>query len=183
MIDSLKVILKKNKLNDKNKKNFGLVTLHRPENVDDFNQLSIIIDILSKIVDSIPLVFSMHPRTYSSLKKFKLLQKIKLIENLKIYNSLGYLDFLTCMRKSKFVISDSGGVQEESSYLGIPCFTLRKNTERPITVIEGTNKIVNSKNLINKIKICERKKVKIDKWDGNTSERIIIILKKLIKDF
>ncbi len=180
MIDSLKIIMKKNKMKPHSNHDYGLVTFHRPENVDFKNQLSNILDKLREISKKIPLVFSVHPRTIRSLKKFKLLQTINSLTNIKLYNSLGYLDFLNYLKHCKFVISDSGGVQEESSFLGIPCYTLRKSTERPITIKKGTNILVNVNSVMKKmISIKKKRKIKIDKWDGNTSSRIVNLLKKI----
>ena len=183
MIDSLKVIFKNKTKDTKKRFDFGLVTIHRPENVDNKTQLSNIMDSLSEISNSTPLIFSMHPRTKKFLKEFKLIKNISIKKNIKIFDSLGYIDFLSYLKRAKFVITDSGGVQEESSYLGIPCFTLRKNTERPITITRGTNKIVSLANIMKEVRICEKKKVSIDKWDGNTAKRIVRVLKKLMKDF
>ena len=91
---------------------------------------------------------------------------------------ISYSNFLLQIINCRFVITDSGGIQEETSYLGIPCLTLRKNTERPITISKGTNVLVNLKAIVNKIEKIKKQKVKIDKWDGKTSERILKIIKK-----
>ena len=180
MIDSLKIILNENKkIEDNLVKNYGLVTLHRPENVDNLEQFSKIIDKLEEISKKINLIFPIHPRTKKSLRKFNLIKKIRSIKNIKTTNSFGYIEFLRYVKNSEFVISDSGGVQEETSFLGIPCFTLRKNTERPITITRGNNQLVNLKNINAKINLRRRKQVKIYKWDGLTSQRILKILKKL----
>ena len=180
MIDSLKIIMQKNKMTSFLNNDYGLVTFHRPENVDFKYQLSNIIEKLRVISENIPLVFSVHPRTGKSLKKFKLLQTLNSFKNIQLYDSLGYIDFLNYLINSKFVISDSGGVQEESSFLGIPCFTLRKSTERPITIKKGTNNLVTVNNILkHMISIKKKRKIKIDKWDGNTSSRILNVLKKI----
>ena len=121
----------------------------------------------------------MHPRTKKKLIEFDLLDSLKTIKNLKICPPLNYSSFLLQIINCRFVITDSGGIQEETSFLGIPCFTLRKNTERPITISQGTNQLVNLKAIVNKIEKIERKKVKIDKWDGKTSERILKIIKNI----
>ena len=85
------------------------------------------------------------------------------------------------LNKSQLIITDSGGVQEESTFLGIPCFTLRKNTERPITISDGTNCLVNITNIVDKVKKIKKKKVKIEKWDGQTANRIVTTLEKIQK--
>ena len=180
MIDSLKIIMNKKKKLKLDKKKYALVTLHRPENVDDKKILEKILDKLESISNSIDLIFSIHPRTMKSLIKFKLLKKIRSISNIEIKDSFGYSDFLFYLKNSKFIISDSGGVQEESSYMNIPCFTLRKNTERPITISKGTNTLVNLNNIRKKIKLnVKQSKVNIPKWDGMTAHRILKVLKVL----
>ncbi len=180
MIDSLKIILNENKkIEDRFVKNYGLITLHRPENVDNLEQFSRIIDKLEEISKKINLIFPIHPRTKKSLRKFNLIKKIRSIKNIKITNSFGYIEFLRHVKHSEFVISDSGGVQEETSILGIPCFTLRKNTERPITITKGNNQLVNLKNIISKVNLRKKKKIIIAKWDGKTAERIVKVLKSI----
>ncbi len=181
MVDSLKLILKKNQNFKVNFQKFGLITLHRPENVDYKKNLLQIIEKIEEISKTIALVFPIHPRTKKSLERFKLLKKLNSIKNLKLYESFGYHRFLMYLNKSQLIITDSGGVQEESTFLGIPCFTLRKNTERPITISDGTNCLVNVTNVVNKVKKVKKKKVKIEKWDGQTANRIEIILEKIQK--
>ena len=181
MIDSLKLILKKNQNFKVSFQKFGLITLHRPENVDYKNNLLQIIEKIEEISKTITLVFPIHPRTKKSLERFKLLKKLNSIKNIKLCEPFGYYRFLMYLNKSQLIITDSGGVQEEATFLGIPCFTLRKNTERPITISEGTNSLVNLSNIIKKVKTREQKKVNIEKWDGNTSKRIIKILEQIYK--
>ena len=181
MIDSLKLILKKNQNFKVNLQKFGLITLHRPENVDYKNNLLQIIEKIEEISKTITLVFPMHPRTKKSLERFKLLKKLNSIKNIKLCEPFGYYRFLMYLNKSQLIITDSGGVQEESTFLGIPCFTLRKNTERPITISDGTNCLVNITNIVDKVKKIKKKKVKIEKWDGQTANRIEIILEKIQK--
>ena len=180
MIDSLKTIMKKNINYKVNLKKFALVTLHRPENVDNSLVLKKIISKLEDISNFINLIFPIHPRTMKSINQFKLKKKLNLLRNIKIIDALGYAEFLIHLKNSEFIISDSGGVQEEASYMNIPCFTLRKNTERPITISKGTNTLVNLNNIIEKIKLNKSKfKVNILKWDGMTSHRIVKVLKKI----
>lgn len=116
-------------------KGFGLVTLHRPANVDDPQQLNEILSALEEISHDLPLVFPVHPRTRAHLNPTLCGPQVKLID------ALGYLEFLALMANAKEVYTDSGGIQEETTALRIPCFTLRPNTERPITVTEGSNVI------------------------------------------
>ncbi len=182
MIDSLKFFFEKVNIEPKYKKIDGILTFHRPENVDNLKTL---LKLVSQIViwtKKYKILFPIHPRTIKNLKKFKLLNDLKKIENLKIIKPLGYLNFLVHMKLCKFIITDSGGIQEETTFLGIPCFTIRQNTERPITIRMGTNKLVDSESINNKLKkIKLNKRKKIPKWDGKTSERIIKIIKLLEK--
>lgn len=195
MIDSLKFYLKKieksNVLNELciSKKNYVLVTLHRPSNVDDKNNLGKILRILksiNKINPLLEIVFPVHPRTIKMIEKFKLRKYFDERVNLIITEPWGYLDFLKLTYNAKFILTDSGGIQEETTYLKIPCLTLRENTERPVTAELGTNVIcgLNENLILKKIKEIESgkfKKGKIPKlWDGNAANRIVkVLLKKL----
>lgn len=158
-----------------------LVTLHRPATVDSAEQLKSVLEALKKIGDSCKIIFPCHPRTKQRIIEFGLSEYIN-DENLKIIDPLGYLDFLKLQIKARMVITDSGGIQEETTYLGVPCITVRHNTERPITVEIGTN-IIASTDPQNIIKIANDllnapiKKGKIPEyWDGKTSERIVGVL-------
>lgn len=165
---------------------YMLVTLHRPSNVDKLDTLEPIIHCLQEIAEQRNLVFPVHPRTRSSLEKFGLWQA--LCENPKIYltEPLGYLDFLQLVKNSDAVITDSGGIQEETTVLKIPCVTLRNNTERPVTVDEGTNYLIGTnpvvlKQTVNEIFSGNMKTSVIPKyWDGQAANRIIQILKEVI---
>ena len=173
-------ILKKLKI----KKNlYSVLTLHRPSNVDTKDGIQKVLDILEKIQEKIKIIFPMHPRTRKNIAKFNFEYKIKSMKNLIITEPLGYLDFLCLMANSKFVLTDSGGIQEETTVLGIPCITLRKNTERPVTLEQGTNLLVSTdKNKIIKksVEIINNKihiKNKISElWDGKAAERIVKVL-------
>lgn len=128
------------------KKEYVLVTLHRPGNVDDLGKLAEIFDQLFKLSENEKLVYPIHPRTKSNLEKIGYLEKINANNNIILEEPLGYLEFTCLEANAKYVITDSGGIQEETTALGIPCFTLRPNTERPITLIEngGTNRLINN---------------------------------------
>ena len=121
------------------KNNYCLVTLHRPSNVDDIDLLRRIVNNLNDISNEISIIFPIHPRTLNHLEK----NKIILNESIKILKPLNYIKFLGLVAKAKLVITDSGGVQEETSYLGVQCITYRENTERPVTIDLGTNHLVN----------------------------------------
>src|SRR5262249_20974339 len=118
------------------------MTLHRPSNVDSKETLSGILDALESISQRLPIVFPIHPRTRMRLEEFGLNERIRDLKGLITIEPLGYLDFLSLYSNSRLVLTDSGGVQEETTALSIPCLTLRTNTERPITVTEGTNRVV-----------------------------------------
>jgi len=159
---------------------YAVVTLHRPSNVDNRETLSGIIGALGEIANRIPVVFPVHPRTKKTIAEFGLTEKVAAIPNLKIIEPLGYLDFLALYSNARLVLTDSGGIQEETTVLGIPCLTLRENTERPITVTAGTNVIVGtSPDKITKAAItCLESPLKITPrqipfWDGHTADRIL----------
>jgi UDP-N-acetylglucosamine 2-epimerase (non-hydrolysing) len=119
--------------------NFALVTIHRPSNVDNEEGLKMLIRILQNASAKIPIVFPMHPRTFNKLASFDLDEELDAIENLVVTGPLGYFDFQNLVSNCKFVLTDSGGIQEETTFLKKPCLTLRPNTERPSTVIIGSN--------------------------------------------
>lgn len=151
-------------------KKYVVITLHRPSNVDNTKKLQEIIDDLIELSKKETVVYPIHPRTKNKLENLGYLKIIKENQNIILENSLGYFEFTCLISNSKYVITDSGGLQEETTALNIPCFTLRKNTERPCTLIEnnGTNQ------LINKISQIKLKKCKGDivLWDGKSSNRI-----------
>ncbi len=193
MIDSLILNLKKaEKIRAYEKfglspKKYCLLTLHRPSNVDNEKSLTNIFYALEYIKEKIPVIFPVHPRTKKMLSEFYFEKKFKWIEGDGKYipiSPLGYLNFLSLESNAKCVITDSGGIQEETTYLHIPCFTIRENTERPITLKIGTNILCgNSPDKIirefDKLLEGTGKKGKIPPlWDGKTASRIISILKK-----
>jgi len=149
MIDSLKSYMEKSEssgfLADHGLKkgDYILVTLHRPSNVDDPEQFRSLMDVLIRISESQPVVFPMHPRTRKVMEEAGINAEDN--SNLRIIEPVGYLDFLKGMRYARLVITDSGGIQEETTILGVPCLTVRDNTERPITVEIGTNTLVGTR--------------------------------------
>lgn len=156
-------------------KKYIVATFHRPSNVDHCNRLSDLVDELVKSSMLLPIVFPIHPRTKSSLEKFELMDKLSM-SNVIITEPLGYKKFMNLVFHSQLVLTDSGGIQEETTYLGIPCLTLRENTERPITVWEGTNTLVEVENITKLIQNIVQKLYKKGSipllWDGKTAERI-----------
>jgi len=169
------------------KKEYGVLTLHRSENVDNRNVLKEILETIEEIQKKIKIIWPIHPRAKKQLKKFNLFDKTREMENLVLIKPLGYLEMLSLNIQAKFVLTDSGGIQEETTVLGIPCLTLRENTERPITVTEGTNLIVRTKKRriileTSKILRGDSKKGRIPRyWDGKASQRILKILNRTIK--
>ena len=161
---------------------YALFTLHRPSNVDNKETFTTIIEALEQIAEDLDIVFPIHPRTRKMAITFDLFERLENISGMRITEPIGYLDFVSLMSKSKLVLTDSGGLQEETTALGIPCLTLRENTERPITVTEGTNTIVGTdKNLIISLskEVIENggKSGRIpDLWDGKTAARIADVL-------
>ena len=165
---------------------YGVLTLHRPSNVDEKDAFIRILTALEQIGERIPLVFPLDPRTRIRAEEFGLTERLESIPNIVLTGPAGYLDFVALMAESKLVLTDSGGLQEETTALGIPCLTLRENTERPITVTEGTNTIVgNATDVIldaaNDILDNGGKAGRIpDLWDGHTAERIADIIEDVI---
>ena len=163
-----------------------LVTLHRPSNVDQSETLRPLVDCLIKIAAKRHIVFPVHPRTRNSLEKFDLWQRLE--ENLSITLTapLGYLDFLNLVKDASFVVTDSGGIQEETTVLNVPCVTLRENTERPVTVTAGTNYLIGTDPLViietvDIIMNGNGKKGEIPPlWDGKAGDRIVRCLKEKI---
>lgn len=160
---------------------YCLVTLHRPSNVDEKQGLETILNAFQLIGENIKLIFPMHPRTRNNIQKLGLEKLLNSIPNLIITEPLGYLDFLKLEMHSDFTITDSGGIQEETTFLQIPCLTLRENTERPITLTQGTNQLVEldtEKIILSAAEIIQgkRKLGSIPEfWDGKTAERIVKI--------
>ena len=160
------------------KESYGVLTLHRPSNVDDCNALIRIIEALEIICERIPIVFPVHPRTKKNAEKFGLTPRLESISNLIRIGPAGYLDFIALMSNSRLVLTDSGGLQEDTTALAIPCITLRENTERPITVTEGSNVIVGNDTsmILSAVDDVFESGGKVgqipDLWDGNTAKRI-----------
>jgi UDP-N-acetylglucosamine 2-epimerase (non-hydrolysing) len=161
------------------KSEFCAMTLHRPSNVDDRAILLGILDALKVIQERVPIIFPAHPRTQARIKEFGLESMIARQPNLILTEPMSYLDFLQLYSSSRLVLTDSGGIQEETTALGIPCLTLRHNTERPITVTEGTNRIVgNDPEVIRReaLLALEGKAAPArvpELWDGRAAGRIV----------
>jgi len=160
---------------------FGLVTLHRPSNVDNVSTLQGILDALARISQDYDLILPLHPRTAASVDKFGLRDKLNSIGRMKAIDPLGYLEFLNLMSNARFVLTDSGGIQEETTILGIPCFTLRENTERPVTITHGTNTLTGPEparilEAFSQLDAKPQPDCRPPLWDGKAAGRIVDIL-------
>jgi UDP-N-acetylglucosamine 2-epimerase (non-hydrolysing) len=198
MIDTLlkfkSVAMARSKIKIK-ENSYALLTLHRPSNVDSKDVFKNLLQALKEISKMIPIVFPAHPRTQKQIEAFgcknhfdylglKSIGHPNLKNSIYILNPLPYLEFLNLMKNAKFVLTDSGGIQEETTILGIPCLTLRENTERPVTINRGTNILVGTDPLkiIKETKNILSGKIKLGKipklWDGKAAKRIVKILLK-----
>jgi UDP-N-acetylglucosamine 2-epimerase (non-hydrolysing) len=164
---------------------YGLITLHRPSNVDDQAILKQTCQTLSRISRAIPLVFPIHPRTRKNLTQNGLMTILNESTGLRLIEPLNYIRFMNLLFHSQFAITDSGGIQEETTYLGIPCLTLRPNTERPITIDQGTNRLCKLEALESHVHSILGKKMNKppapEFWDGQTSTRVVTSIKTLFR--
>lgn len=169
------------------KGNFATLTLHRPSNVDSQQSFTSIIKALEHIQQKITIVFPIHPRTQAMINRFGLDSSLAGMKNLKIIEPLGYFDFGKLISDSLFALTDSGGIQEETTVQQIPCITLRENTERPVTITEGTNELAGSDTdriieLAELIMTGKWKQGRIpDLWDGQTAGRIVNAIKERMR--
>jgi UDP-N-acetylglucosamine 2-epimerase (non-hydrolysing) len=167
---------------------YVLVTLHRPANVDDPDTLQRILLALSDIAHDFPIVFPVHPRTRKRIAEFELISRQQAPDKLQLLEPVGYLDFLALMREANLILTDSGGIQEETTYLGVPCLTVRPNTERPITIEVGTNRLVASERAVIVEAVHEvlsghvRRGRVPELWDGRAAERIAQVVLAELND-
>ena len=186
MIDSVKHYIPKTEsskiLDDYSleKQKYVLVTLHRPSNVDEENQLRKLFKLLNRIAEERKIIFPIHPRTRKNLEKFGLTDNVS--SSIILTDPIGYIDFLTLTRNAELILTDSGGIQEESTYLGVQCITLRTSTERPVTVDVGTNQLLGTD-----LELAEKTALEVlngnikkgripELWDGAAAERIVGML-------
>ncbi len=193
MIDTLQkhlIIAEKSQIKEKLNidGSYGMVTLHRPSNVDSVETLKPLMDCLMEIAGLSKMIFPVHPRTLNNLNKFGLLQGLQKCDNLMIIEPLDYLEFLNLMKDAVFVLTDSGGIQEETTYLKVPCVTLRDNTERPVTVDIGSNYLIGTEvgkilSTVDQIVNGGKKDSRIPElWDGQAGKRIILQIVKTLEE-
>jgi UDP-N-acetylglucosamine 2-epimerase (non-hydrolysing) len=166
-------------------KSYVLMTMHRPSNVDSEEGLKSILSIVKDTAAQKKVLFPVHPRTLKNMETFGLLEELESLEDIIILEPQGYLEFLYLMENAELIITDSGGIQEETTFLKVPCLTFRESTERPVTVELGTNYLLSDLNpasvneLVKKILNGGAKKGQIpDFWDGHAAERIVAILRE-----
>jgi UDP-N-acetylglucosamine 2-epimerase (non-hydrolysing) len=188
MIDSFEMLRHKIEESDAtanlglNQGEYALVTLHRPSNVDGAAELERIIDELLRASADLHIVFVTHPRTIKNIESFGLRERLESEPNLSMLEPQPYIRFMNLVTNAKVVITDSGGLQEETTYLGIPCLTMRENTERPITVSQGSNRLINSaslaKNLMEVLDDSWTGGTCPPLWDGMTASRAVAALRR-----
>jgi UDP-N-acetylglucosamine 2-epimerase (non-hydrolysing) len=163
-------------------RDYAVLTLHRPDNVDEQGQLGRVLDAVVSISRRTPVIFPMHPRTRKQLAGTELGRRLEAAEGVVLADPLGYLDFVGLLDGARLVLTDSGGIQEETTVLGVPCLTLRPSTERPVTVTEGTNTVVGTD--VTKILAAADEILRGERgeprrpqlWDGRAGERIAAVL-------
>lgn len=188
MIDSYELMRERIDAGDQRRRlgmenhSYAVVTLHRPSNVDTPVPLTALVNQLISMAARLPLVFPVHPRTRKNLEAFGLWSQLEATPNLQVIDPLGYVDFMNLVCRARLIITDSGGVQEETTYLGIPCLTLRTTTERPITITEGTNRLVTATELVPAVDEIlggqwpHGRKPHL--WDGQTAGRVVADIRR-----
>jgi len=165
------------------KRAYGVITLHRPSNVDFADRLGYLVRQVLLIGERMPVVFPVHPRTRERMREARLIGEIEGAPNVVLLEPLGYVDFMSLVFDCAFAATDSGGVQEETTYLGIPCLTIRENTERPVTVTEGTNRLIRPETLVESVDAViggSWPKGRVpDLWDGRTAGRVVDSLRRV----
>jgi UDP-N-acetylglucosamine 2-epimerase (non-hydrolysing) len=167
---------------------YAVATLHRPSNVDDKDDMEVLTRVLARVSEKLPLVFPVHARTRDSLRHLGLMERLDSHGGLILTEPLGYLDFLSLLAQARLVLTDSGGIQEETTVLGVPCLTLRTSTERPVTIWEGTNQLVDphdeeaivnaAEAVLGASKGAARRP---ELWDGCAGDRIVGIMEAWLR--
>ena len=159
---------------------YAVVTLHRPSNVDQHAVLANICEQLIEVSKQCQIVFPVHPRTRKKLLEFELMARLSATDRIQCVEPLGYIQFMNLVTQAQLIITDSGGIQEETTYLGIACLTLRDNTERPITITQGTNQLIRADQLYQRVTDVLSAPVKASSvpelWDGKTAMRVLASL-------
>jgi UDP-N-acetylglucosamine 2-epimerase (non-hydrolysing) len=163
---------------------YAVATLHRPSNVDSAERLALIVEALNALAERLLVIFPIHPRTRLRLKTFGLLPQLS-AENIIFLDPLGYIEFMALLHAARLILTDSGGIQEETTYLGVSCLTLRDNTERPITVTMGTNRLTRLETLMSDVAAAleapAAQRRQIPYWDGRTAGRVAASLRRRIE--
>ena len=165
---------------------YVLMTMHRPSNVDQEEGLRALLETIESLAAESRIVFPMHPRTRNRFREFGLAERLDAIANLTVLEPLGYLPFLRLMEHATVVVTDSGGIQEETTFLGVPCLTLRENTERPVTITQGTNELMSldPPHIVRRVKEIRQqereKKAPPPLWDGEAARRIVEVLEEML---
>lgn len=163
---------------------YAVATLHRPSNVDDAAMLGMAVAALRAVARRLPVVLPLHPRTRRKLEEYQLIDEVRSAPGVRCLPPLGYVDFMSLVRSATVVITDSGGVQEETTYLGVPCLTMRTSTERPITVTHGTNRLVDLLALEHAVDEVLSEDVAspgpLELWDGQTAGRVAASLASVL---
>jgi UDP-N-acetylglucosamine 2-epimerase (non-hydrolysing) len=163
---------------------YAIATFHRPSNVDDADSLRRLVDGLAALAQKIAVIFPLHPRTRLRLQEAGLLAELEGKPGMRLSEPLGYADFMRCLSGAALVVTDSGGVQEETTYLGIPCFTVRSSTERPITISHGTNRLIAVSD-IGDLPVRQEHRGEVTPpplWDGQTASRIASVFERYFAD-
>lgn len=163
----------------------AMVTLHRPSNVDDPATLDVLLNELLNVAEKMDLIWPLHPRTRARIEALGRMNELVEHDAVHLMGPLGYIDFMNGIMHSKCVITDSGGIQEETTWLGVPCITLRPNTERPITITQGTNVLATPTTLQSELEKIEKQSgsdiTEIEFWDGKTAQRCVQSLEQFLK--